>query len=113
MKINLTLGNVGKFAGSVTAVLVLLGFSVAFTERSIARPYVDKRADTVFVMRHTPCAEKDNLRMSIAEDRAKISREMIVRMYYNQKAMMTPTEKRRAMNDMASDSMFKILLKGD
>lgn len=113
MKLNLTLGNVGKFAGSVLAVLALLGICAAFTERNVARPYVDRRADTVFVLRHAPCVEVDKARMEKTERKVQTSKELIVRMYYRQKATMTPEEERRAMDDMASDSMFKKLLEGD
>lgn len=92
------------------AVCSALALVVGFTEKHFFRPYCEVQAAVVFDEKHKPFAEMDQYRIGELSRKEQCSREMIVRMYYNQRAMMTEAQERRAMDEMAKDTTFRKLI---
>lgn len=99
-------------SAALIPIFVVSGILCSVFERSLIRPYTDARADTVFVRKHAPCEQAVLCRLQSLEQREYRSRELLVKVYYYQMAMLTPDQEKDARDNMAKDSTFKNFLEG-
>jgi hypothetical protein len=96
----------------ITPVLLVGSFFGSIAEKHFIRPYMQAQADTVFVKKHNLCEAIVFGKIGSVSEAQKLDREFIIKMYYNQKATMTPKEEEKARDLMAADTSFKKLISG-
>lgn len=93
-------------------IITVLSAVYIFTEKHFIRPYVvftvaaDTVATKVFHREHDPLLACDRARIDKIDKKIKPMCELMLDVYYNQKATMTKEEKSRASDLKAADSNY-------
>lgn len=98
----------GVRAGSLTAIFLLLGSIVFFTNAKVVNPVIDNRSERVFDRKHAPIESRDSTKLCKLEQRqdeeARRAEIQFKVLYKLQCAKMSETELRRFRDDAISDT---------